>query len=634
MMSFNIKRITIQNYRGIKQAEIVLPEHSIILGSNNCGKTAIVEGIALTLGRERLLRNVDDYDFYGGFFDDTDPLAKRFFIKTVITGFEPNDPSQHQKWFNANDAGVEKWWDDQEEKLLIEQPEDLEDNQGIRYFLATEIGCCGYYDEDVGEYRVIRYFVEGECDPVIGDTHKKVRGDLFKDLGIFLLPSSRTWDKTLTFYASSFNKLLREAGAIPGEVITSLRKTLSNLMPSPERIIDHDGEEKNTEFGNLLASVEKEIKNTGLIPNDENNKLLYRPTSLDVRSILQSLIPHIKNSEGSFIPLGNQGSGLLALQNLLLLIEFARKRRDQDKSFIFLLEEPELHLYPNLQQKVTQHARGFSTQTIVTTHSPYVASSYAAKDVFILKNNNGIVSCEQLLPTNYDDSQKNLIKKYYYQEKLSFMSAIMGNSVIIPEGITDANWINLIKGLAERYESETHGVVNNNRIISPSMISIIRTKDARILETINELIRLGCKVLPLVDGDRAGKTYANDIVNSIDTIVVRWDDGEEIEDIISWIIEPSIDEQKEELQELFGITDMINISTIKRQLKDQQKKNLMFHEKLISLVSKINEVQERAWKLCSDLATISINYNVPVDELNTRWEPDSSINNCLLFKHE
>ena len=34
-----IARLTIENYRGIKKADIFLPKHGVLIGDNNTGKT-------------------------------------------------------------------------------------------------------------------------------------------------------------------------------------------------------------------------------------------------------------------------------------------------------------------------------------------------------------------------------------------------------------------------------------------------------------------------------------------------------------------------------------------------------------------------------------------------------------------
>ncbi|WP_211256445.1 ATP-dependent nuclease [Edaphobacter aggregans] len=60
--------LTIKNFRGIKNATIYPPQHAVLLGDNNTGKTTILEAIDLALGPDRLNRTppIDEHDFYQG----------------------------------------------------------------------------------------------------------------------------------------------------------------------------------------------------------------------------------------------------------------------------------------------------------------------------------------------------------------------------------------------------------------------------------------------------------------------------------------------------------------------------------------------------------------------------------------
>ena len=63
-----IARLTIENFRGIKNAVILLPKHGVLIGDNNTGKTTILEALDLVLGPDRLNRQppIDEHDFFRG----------------------------------------------------------------------------------------------------------------------------------------------------------------------------------------------------------------------------------------------------------------------------------------------------------------------------------------------------------------------------------------------------------------------------------------------------------------------------------------------------------------------------------------------------------------------------------------
>ncbi|HEX8472167.1 MAG TPA: AAA family ATPase, partial [Brevundimonas sp.] len=74
-----IAALTIENFRGIRQARVRFGTHTVFVGPNNCGKTTIIEALALLLGRDRMVRTLTEHDFYGS---NPQPADR---IKLVVT---------------------------------------------------------------------------------------------------------------------------------------------------------------------------------------------------------------------------------------------------------------------------------------------------------------------------------------------------------------------------------------------------------------------------------------------------------------------------------------------------------------------------------------------------------------------
>lgn len=51
-----VSRLQIENFRGIKKAELHLSEHTLLIGGNNVGKSTICEALDLVPGPDRLNR--------------------------------------------------------------------------------------------------------------------------------------------------------------------------------------------------------------------------------------------------------------------------------------------------------------------------------------------------------------------------------------------------------------------------------------------------------------------------------------------------------------------------------------------------------------------------------------------------
>jgi putative ATP-dependent endonuclease of OLD family len=49
-----VVQLNIENFRGIKRAQLFFPKHGVLIGDNNTGKTTILEALDLVLGPDRL----------------------------------------------------------------------------------------------------------------------------------------------------------------------------------------------------------------------------------------------------------------------------------------------------------------------------------------------------------------------------------------------------------------------------------------------------------------------------------------------------------------------------------------------------------------------------------------------------
>ena len=118
----------------------------------------------------------------------------------------------------------------------------------------------------------------------------------------------------------------------------------------------------------------------------------------------------IINRKEKIIPVSLASSGQ---QEALPLLLYTR----MPFTSIFIVEEPEAHLFPSSQKELTGHLcrtlnRSNISRMVITTHSPYVLSSFnnfiAAHDV-LGKDEERIAAMEKIIPRNcwisYDDVQ-------------------------------------------------------------------------------------------------------------------------------------------------------------------------------------------------------------------------------------
>lgn len=173
MEIMHVSLLEIGGFRGVKSARLVLGSHVVLLDANNVGKSAIVDALALVLGRKGLVRDLWEHDFFG-----SSPEAKdRIHLRATITGFEPDDADSHPRFFA--DASHVWWLDEKQDVAFGERPEGAT--------LALQVGFSARFDLETAEVVTSRYFVDGDTDP-FDDSVRPVRSEHLQDLGFFASP--------------------------------------------------------------------------------------------------------------------------------------------------------------------------------------------------------------------------------------------------------------------------------------------------------------------------------------------------------------------------------------------------------------------------------------------------------------
>lgn len=503
--------LEIQNFRGIRQGRLQFKQHPVLIGANNTGKTTVIEALTLLLGRERMVRELTEHDFYGS---DPQP-ADRIKLVGTITGFASQDPADHLDWFRDG-RGVPKWLD-----------EGTGEVSAVRTAQATmlccQIGAQAYFDRDSLSVEMVRYFHDHDnpIDPFADDSPVGVPPKLIKEIGFYLVRASRTWDKVFSWGSELFRRTLQAAAAQPSSAIIAERDRLRR----PESPIEADGQ-----IADLIGNVNTELSKC--IPNAPSVQL--RVTSTDSRSLLDSVAAHFAVGNGLGVPAARQGSGLISLQGLLLLLELGRGRAEAGEGFLMALEEPELHLPPAGQQQLVQRVQALSTQTFITTHSPLIAAISDPTSVLILRNEDGLLSALPFLPEPLPPQAQNWQRRFFQQSRVDVISALMHPCVLVPEGRAD---FQLLKTVL-RPLMLTEGWSSSMEAMFGLHVGVVPTEDAKVVEIYELLSRAHKRVCCLVDGDGDGHRYTAGLQRSPTPppVIIRWRENEMIEDVIGWIL--------------------------------------------------------------------------------------------------
>jgi hypothetical protein len=431
----------------------------------------------------------------------------------------PNDPQHHSSWFSP-ERGVEKWFDPNA-KTLSAAP-DAQHTE-----LAVQIGFAARFDLDELEAETIRFFVDDEAtlgDPFAEDAHlRTIHAKVLQELGFFLVPASRTWDRWISFSSELFRRVVATRGDMPAQAVRAERQRLWT-PPEGTRLEDQPGlseivDAANDELRALMASAPR---------------LQLRLTSTDSDSVLESVVPHFVQGTGPTLPSQRQGTGLVSLQSLLLLMQFGKARAETGQSFVLAVEEPELHIQPSQQKRLVNRLNALCNQTIVTTHSPIVAAMFPAPDTLFIETRGGVLSAKPLMdpvpaqPTNHE---QHLL--FAWRQKL--VAALMHECVLIPEGVSDVAWLEALQTALELHQGWQDA--GDGAPLLSTFVGVVPTIDAKIADTFAIVNAVHARPCILVDGDNDGRSYFDAVKVSTPSprCVVFWPQGWAMEHVVSWI---------------------------------------------------------------------------------------------------
>ncbi|MFL6604446.1 MAG: ATP-dependent nuclease [Steroidobacteraceae bacterium] len=503
--------LEITNFRGVQKGRITFSTHTVLVGANNCGKTTVIEALALLFGRDRMVRMLTEYDFYGG---DPKPVDRIKLVATIHR-FDGDDPGLHPEWFRE-DRAVPKWWNPSDATVHA-------DRNHATWRLCCQIAFAARFDATTLEVETARYFQDDEDDTDVFQegVWTQVPVSLIRQLGLFLVPANRSWDRVMSFGSDLFRRVVTSGDGLPAEAVLHERDAL-RVPGSPL--------EEDARLNTLIGELNTEL--AGFFPSKP--ELHLRLTTTDSEGVLGAVVPHYTyGTDGVNVPARRHGSGLISMQWLLLLLQFGRRRAAAGQGFWIALEEPELHVPPALQRRIVHRLQALSTQTIVSTHSPTVAALSGSEALTMLRKVDGALSCNTLAGAVLVTAP-NAVRKLFQLNRVETIGALMHDTVLVPEGRIDVDLVRLIGRAIDSQQTWT----SESECRFEAHVGVVPTHDGSVVVTYQALSTVHPKVACLVDGDAAGVGYIAELtgLQPAPYVVLRWPDGWAIEDVIGWIL--------------------------------------------------------------------------------------------------
>lgn len=349
-----LEKLRIKGFRNFNDTEVVFQEKSLIIGANDVGKTNLLYALRLlfdkTISEHDLELSDSDYNAYSG----TDVIEITAFFCEVT-----------EECLLSTFSGAVK-----DGKVVIRYT----NHKGGTYKIWA-----GYDTTTLSELQTRQYIKRLNMQYV--DTNR----NLFSFLNY----------ERIRMLQMAKEKLSAEDAASDTQKIQQIQDGLNAINDdiSSLHYISTSLEQVNSELGKL--SVHNE---------DQTVRFIAGESKAD--KLLDNLI--LAYSTGD-TPLSIGGDGR---NNQIFLATWIAKQHIQesiDHVTFYAIEEPEAHLHPHQQRKLSAYIQeNFDAQVFVTTHSPHIASRFDPASIVRLYAENkysfaACGGCSHMLKTVFDN---------------------------------------------------------------------------------------------------------------------------------------------------------------------------------------------------------------------------------------
>ena len=420
-----VVRLDISNFRGVKSAELYFNNHNLLIGANNVGKSTICEALDLVLGPDRLSKYpaIEEYDFHNSIYMDEAGQLTKIKIEVILTELS----EEYQSLINHH---IE-FWDFKRNVVLSEGELAQVDAADTTPCLRLEFH--GVYDPEEDEFVAKTYFSHSP-DEDEGEL-KEVSKNVKRKIGFLYLRALRTGSRALSLERGSLLDLILRLGEVRPKLWEDVRKTLLKL----------DLDEATKVLRPVLNQIENRVAE--YIPVHAGGQSTKIFVSQLTREHLRKTLAFFltMNAEQEPVPFHEVGTGTLNALVLALLSFIAELKKD---NVIFAMEEPEIALPPHTHRRIIKYLLENTTQSFVTSHSPYVIERFDPEQILLLKREPGSKLSGQNIAV------KSTLKPKHYKRQIrrSIAEALLGKAVIVVEGLTEYE---LLEKSAELLEGAT-----------------------------------------------------------------------------------------------------------------------------------------------------------------------------------
>ena len=331
---------------------------NLIVGENDAGKTAIIDGIKLLLGTLS-----DDYDKIVGtdfYTQNGKVFNEEFKIEGLFKELSDEEAAKFLEWISFDEN------DHPQLKITLKVVKKKNQN-GIEYFDRKIYGGDNHFES----------VIDSEARQLLRAIYLKPLRDAQRELR-----------------PGPYSRITNILSAHPQIGESEKQELLEIVNKANEEVKDFFSKDEHNVVNLIMSQLE-----TFYDKNDhEKSRVAFNISETNIYSILSRLS---LDTESVNLGLGNSNLLYIAVELLLM--------QDSDSYFgprIALIEEIEAHLHTQAQIRLIKNMeKNKSTQFILTTHSTNLASSINPKNLILLYNNIAFSMAESETKLEVEDDE-------------------------------------------------------------------------------------------------------------------------------------------------------------------------------------------------------------------------------------
>lgn len=418
-MGILIKKVRIHGFRGLENTEFDLEPMTVIVGSNNSGKTTFLKALQIAFGNYSSI-SIDDF-----FYSDTN-ICDNIIIDVLVIPV------------NSDLEQIDEFEDSWAAVFTTDRITITAEGKQILCF-RTKI------EEDLAKktYRkkqfVIDEWVEFENEEGFWyeKSYNTDQNFYFDEIPVYYIDANRDILEDIKLKTSYLGKLL-----------SAIEYNIEDKIAIEDLIRDLN--KMTIDRSEILTNIETTLQELDTAMDNPNSSVSLTPFTKKIKDLNKGVNINYSDFAMDYHGMGTRSwSSLLVLKSFLKFYQDKFEVNEQVYFPILAIEEPEAHLHPNAQKKLYSQIKGIPGQKIISTHSNYIAGCANLKEIRSLLRRNVAVEVGKFDESGFDPEEIRKIKRQVINTRGElFFSKI----VVLFEGETEEQALPI---LTEKYFSKT-----------------------------------------------------------------------------------------------------------------------------------------------------------------------------------